>query len=125
MWYSINLLELKDLHDYDNRDMIMDRFEKKFKSSIGVLVYTKERILALDGTRMRSFVYTNIPIGLSFFFSKAVHASSARLVLIPKMPCLVTTAVTDTPYMNASKKIKGSHHLWTARPRTKQPRHSR
>lgn len=58
------------------------------------------------------------------FLLKSIHASSARLVLIPKLPCLVTTAVTDTPYMNAGEKITGSHHLWTARPRTKQPRHS-
>ncbi|DBA89336.1 TPA: hypothetical protein ACH3X1_004130 [Trebouxia sp. C0004] len=45
----INLLKLKDLRGYGNRDMIMDRFEKRFESPVGMLVYMKECILALDG----------------------------------------------------------------------------
>ncbi|DBA88010.1 TPA: hypothetical protein ACH3X1_004992 [Trebouxia sp. C0004] len=44
----INLLKLKDLRGYGNRDMIMDRFERRFESPVGMLVYMKERILALD-----------------------------------------------------------------------------
>jgi len=82
LWYSINFLELKDLKDYANRDLIMDSFEKKFESPVGMLVYMKERIQALDGT------------------------SSAMLVLVPNLPGLVTTAVTYTPCMNAGKKKK-------------------
>ncbi|DBA78702.1 TPA: hypothetical protein ACH3X1_008615 [Trebouxia sp. C0004] len=51
----INLLKLKDLRGYGNRDMIMDRFEKRFESPVGMLVYMKERILALDAC----FLYTS------------------------------------------------------------------
>jgi len=81
LWYSINFLELKDLKDYANRDLIMDSFQK-FESPVGMLVYMKERIQALDGT------------------------SSGRLVLVLNLPGLVTTAVTYTPCMIAGKKKK-------------------
>ncbi|DBA98162.1 TPA: hypothetical protein ACH3X1_014781 [Trebouxia sp. C0004] len=53
----LNLLKLKDLKDYANRDMIMDRFEKRFESPVGMLVFMKERILALDGTSCARLVF--------------------------------------------------------------------
>lgn len=40
---------MKDLKDYTNRDMITDCLEKRFESPVGMLVYVKERIIALDG----------------------------------------------------------------------------
>ena len=43
-------VKLKELKDNINCEMIMGSFEKRPESPLGILVYTKKRTTALDGT---------------------------------------------------------------------------